>query len=58
MCSVSQTSDVPSSVVNTLTDNQSSSLNTPNNIKSAIEPSTSTPELNLLLVSNEKSKLL
>ena len=56
VCSVSQASDVPSSVANTSTDNQSWSSNMPNNIKSRIEPSTSTPELNLLLVSNENSE--
>ncbi len=46
MCSIGHTSYVPSSVTNISIDNHSSS----NETEPGIESSTSTPELNLLLV--------
>jgi len=50
MCSVGRTSHVPSSVGNISIDTHLSSTNLSNDIETAIESSTSTPELNLLLV--------
>jgi hypothetical protein len=54
MCSVGRTSHVPSSVGNVSIDTHSSSTITSNEIETGIESSTSTPELNLLLVRKEK----
>ncbi len=54
MCSVGRTSHVPSSVGNVSIGTHSSSTITSNDIETVIESSTSTPELNLLLVIKEK----
>jgi hypothetical protein len=54
MCSVGRTSHVPSSVANASIDTHSSSTSTSNDIGTEIESSTSTPELNLLLVKETK----
>jgi hypothetical protein len=54
MCSVGRTSHVPSSVANVSIDIHSSSTSTSNDIGTEIESSTSTPELNLLLVKETK----
>lgn len=50
MCSVGRTSHVPSPVGNVSIDTHSSITNISNDIETTIESSTSTPELNLLLV--------
>ena len=50
MCSIGHTSQLPSSVANVSIDTHPSSRITSNDSESEIESSTSTPELNLLLV--------
>jgi hypothetical protein len=54
MCSVGRTSHVSSSVGNVSIDAHSSSTIISNEIETEIESSTSTPELNLLLVKKTK----
>jgi hypothetical protein len=62
MCSVGRTSHVPSSIGSISNDTHSSSTMISNEIESTIESSTSTPELNLLLVKikkrNERNRIL
>lgn len=50
MCSVGSATHVPSSLVNVSIDSHSSLPTISNDIETNIETSTSTPELNLLLV--------
>jgi hypothetical protein len=57
MCSIGRTSYVPSSVGNVSIDTHLSSTNISNETESGTESSsTSTPELNLLLVMKTKTK--